>query len=633
MSENRTLKDVFQKYQSIIFNNILHQRPDDVDSLTYWRINILFSMIFAAVLIGLPVFLSVIPMAVKEKLWGLLFFDTMAVIAGLLLLTWPRLGIKKRSLISIFMLFLIGLMVILNVGPLSGGPAWLFAFAVLSGVLLGFRAAILAINLNIVTITMLIVLKANGLWGADLPWFVSASHMGAAAINFIFLNAVVAISVSVLVEGMTQSHEKEKQLAQSLNRERIKLLESQERLEKEIIEHEQTEKALSDSEKKYRYLFNNAPAGIYEIDFGRFRFLEVNNVLCTISGYSQKELLDVDPRSLLTEKSRRLFEKRFEDLQSGKTKNLQMEYEIVTKDGHKKDVVLNNDYIFDDGVLAGARVVVHDITQQKKMQNMIVQSEKMMSVGGLAAGMAHEINNPLAGIMQNAQVVENRLIQEIPGNLKAARESGTSFEAIGRYMEKRGIYNQLKRIRQAGGRAAEIVDNMLSFARKSDSVKMPQNIAELLDKTLVLAQNDYTLQQRFDFKNIEIIRQYDPDIAMVLCNEIKIEQVFFNLIKNASESMAQSGVLHPKLICRIAAEDEAVRVEIIDNGPGMDMDTQNRIFEPFFTTKKVGEGTGLGLSVSYFIIVEDHGGELRVESRPGDNTRFIVKIPIKSERR
>ena len=118
-------------------------------------------------------------------------------------------------------------------------------------------------------------------------------------------------------------------------------------------------------------------------------------------------------------------------------------------------------------------------------------------------------------MMQNAQVIHNRLTQKLPANIDAAYESGTSLEAISEYMEKREILPQLERIREAGQRAADIVDNMLSFARKSDLKKSPHHLDELLEKTLALAKNDYVLHEQFDFKKVDIIREYQPDIPAV----------------------------------------------------------------------------------------------------------------------
>ncbi len=616
-----------KQYHAIVFKGILRIGQDQVDSLTYWRINILFSILFAGVVFGIPIFAFFIRVAIHESLWGLLLIDLLAMISALFLLFFPGISLNVRSIIALFTTYGIGLFVIIHVGPLSGGPAWLFCFAVLSGVLLGSRAAILAIALNSATVILLAFLQIQGIWGAAFPTFHSHQLMIVGLGNFIFLNTLAAISVSVLVKGLTQSHKKEIRLTESLRREKMKLLQTQRNLETEILEHKNTEKALRRSEEKYRYLFNHAPVGIYEIDFTRFKFVEVNAVLCAWSGYTSEEMLAMDPMQFLTDESRAVFVKRFEKLMKGHELEKEMEYEIVTKDGNRLTVLLSNDYLYEDGTLTGARVVVHDITERKKMQSMIIQSEKMMSVGGLAAGMAHEINNPLAGMMQNAQVIKNRLTKPIPANEAAAGEAGISMKAIGRYVEKRDIDQQLDRIGEAGRRAAGIVENMLSFARKSDTKKQYHHLDGIVDKAIALAQNDYSLRRKYNFKKIDVIRQFAGDIPAIACDKSKIQQVVFNIFKNAVEAMAQSGQDDPKVVLIIAKEQGRVRLEIQDNGPGMDADTKRRIFEPFYTTKSVGEGTGLGLSVSYFIIVEDHGGEMTVESGPGKGSRFVIKLP------
>lgn len=273
---------------------------------------------------------------------------------------------------------------------------------------------------------------------------------------------------------------------------------------------------------------------------------------------------------------------------------------------------------------------IQDITIQKQAEKEIIQNEKMMSVGGLAAGMAHEINNPLAGIMQNAQVIKNRLTSSIPANDKAALESETTISSIKKYMKKRKILSSLDNILDAGSNAAKIVDNMLSFARKGDSSKTKCNIFQLLEKTLELAQSDYDLKKKYDFKQIGVIKEFDSAIPDVPCEESKIMQVFFNIIKNATESMyeVEEKTKTPTFIFRLKNLKGMVQIEIEDNGPGMSEDVRNRIFEPFFTTKDVKKGTGLGLSLSYFIIIEDHQGEMEVESTLGKGSKFIIRLPL-----
>lgn len=288
----------------------------------------------------------------------------------------------------------------------------------------------------------------------------------------------------------------------------------------------------------------------------------------------------------------------------------------------------------------GAVIRIDDVTEQVRLEEMMIQSEKMLSVGGLAAGMAHEINNPLSGMMQSASLMSDRLSNlDLPANIQAADEAGTSMETIHAFMEARKILGLLDRIRISGRRAAEIVSNMLSFARKSDSSSSARDMAELIDLCVDLAGSDYDLKKKFDFRQIDIVRDYEEDLPFVPCEAGKIQQVILNILRNGSEAMqekaekdAAAGLKgnKPCFILRLAHEREAgrVRIEIEDNGPGMDEAIRKRVFEPFFTTKPTDQGTGLGLSVSYFIITENHGGAMTVESSPGGGSRFIISLPV-----
>ncbi|GEM_PF-1816946 len=280
----------------------------------------------------------------------------------------------------------------------------------------------------------------------------------------------------------------------------------------------------------------------------------------------------------------------------------------------------------------GAVIRIDDVTEKVRMENMVVLSEKMLSIGGLAAGMAHEINNPLAGMMQNAEVILRRLLMDTPRNDEAARRAGTTMETVRKFLEQRGIITQLKLIHESGTRAATIVRNMLNFARKGDSTPSPVDLRELMDQTIELAGNDYDLKKKFDFKQVRIVRKYDTEMEPVPCERSKIQQVFLNILKNGTEAMHEAHENmgkpeRPTFTIGIHEEDDYAVVEIEDNGPGISEEVRRRIFEPFFTTKDVGTGTGLGLSVSYFIITEEHGGKLEVESVPGSFTKFTVKLP------
>ncbi len=278
----------------------------------------------------------------------------------------------------------------------------------------------------------------------------------------------------------------------------------------------------------------------------------------------------------------------------------------------------------------GAVIRVDDVTQQVRLEEMMIQSEKMLSVGGLAAGMAHEINNPLAGILQNVLVLKNRLLGDLPANHKAAEAAGTTLTAIQKYLALRKLPVMIEAIRSSGSLAAAIVKNMLSFARKSEKVVSNQDLGTLLDQSIDLLKTDYDMRKHYDFKRVEIVRQYDAAVQPVPCESSKIQQVLMNILKNGAEAMAEvtDASDPPTFILRVQDDGAWVRVEIEDNGPGIDEKTRRRIFEPFYTTKPVGKGTGLGLSVSYFIITEDHGGEMAVRSAAkGGGACFVIRLP------
>ena len=281
----------------------------------------------------------------------------------------------------------------------------------------------------------------------------------------------------------------------------------------------------------------------------------------------------------------------------------------------------------------GAVIRLDDVTERVRIEEMIMQTEKMVSVGGLAAGMAHEINNPLSGMMQNAEVALLRLTKDSPANYEAARSVGTSMAAIGEFMEKRSIVEHLQMIREAGKQAASTVQDMLSFSRIDSFQRSKHHLSDLLDRTVKLAENDYDLQKKYDFRSVRIIRDYDRELPMVTCESGKIQQVFYNILKNAAEAMTltdwdRDHDLESTIHLRLQHIDRWAQIEIQDNGPGMDPIVSKRIFEPFFTTKPGNLGTGLGLFSAFFIITDTHAGELRVESELGKGSTFIIRLPF-----
>ena len=281
------------------------------------------------------------------------------------------------------------------------------------------------------------------------------------------------------------------------------------------------------------------------------------------------------------------------------------------------------------GGVAGAVIRLDNVTEKVRTEEMIVQNEKMASMGGLAAGTAHEINNPLAGMLQAVQNIERRISPEFIANQEIAEQCGTNLDAIRNYLKQRKVLEFLKGIQKCGSRAAEIVRNMLQFSRRSDGQVSDSDIVDLINNSVELAGQDYDLKEKYDFRHIEIIREFDAVLPQVTLVATEIEQVLLNLLKNGAQTMQDNPLEKPpQFILRSMVDGPMIRIEVEDNGPGMTEEVRRRVFEPFFTTKEVGTGTGLGLSVSYMIVAQNHSGEMSVESIPGEGTKFVIKLPL-----
>jgi len=394
---------------------------------------------------------------------------------------------------------------------------------------------------------------------------------------------------------------------------------------RDITQNKQAEEALKNAQNYISNIINSMPSVLISVDTDG-RITQWNHEAELITGLSQKDAVSrsfTKVYPLLSDKMEWVCKAiRNREVQKNTQKPRQQAGEIRYEDVIVYPLVAN--------CVQGAVIRIDDVTERVRMEELMVQSEKMLSVGGLAAGMAHEINNPLAGIIQTCEVLTNRLTDTtIPANLIAAKATGVSMEAIQDYMEKRGILKMTGTIRESGRRLAQIVDNMLSFARKSEAQISSCALEKILEKTLELATTDYDLKKQYDFKQIEIKRQYEANLPPIPCEEVKIQQVLLNILRNGAQAMQEAGKENPRFIIRLRLEkaENMICIEIEDNGPGMDDKTRNRIFEPFFTTKPAGVGTGLGLSVSYFIITENHKGTMTVESQPGSGTKFIIHLP------
>jgi signal transduction histidine kinase/ActR/RegA family two-component response regulator len=231
----------------------------------------------------------------------------------------------------------------------------------------------------------------------------------------------------------------------------------------------------------------------------------------------------------------------------------------------------------------------------EEAQSRLLQSEKLGAIGQLVAGVAHELNNPLTGVLGYAQLLMRR--SHDPETRRA-----------------------LEKIDAEATRCKKIVQNLLTFARKQKTAKALIDVNQAVERALELR----AYQLRLD--NIEVITDLAPDLPQTMADFHQLQQAFLNIIVNAHQAM-EGGQRRGRLILRSRREGERIVVEIEDNGPGIPAGLRERIFDPFFTTKEVGTGTGLGLSICYGIF-QEHGGRIGVESEVGRGTRFILELPI-----
>jgi signal transduction histidine kinase len=273
-----------------------------------------------------------------------------------------------------------------------------------------------------------------------------------------------------------------------------------------------------------------------------------------------------------------------------------------------------------------AEVALADL---QKAQERLVQAEKMASLGQLTAGIAHEIKNPL-NFVNNFAKLSDELLEELASILEApiaaldaeAREDAEDILGT--------VRENLSKIDSHGRRADSIVKNMLAHSREGPSERQTANLNGIVEEALNLAYHGARAEHP-DF-NIEIEKSLDPAVGEIECYPHDLLRVFLNLISNGiyaanKRRETDDGALAPTIAVTTRTKGDKVEVEIRDNGSGIPCEILEKVFMPFFTTKPAGEGTGLGLSLSYDIVAKQHGGEINVESEPDTFTAFYVLLP------
>ena len=364
----------------------------------------------------------------------------------------------------------------------------------------------------------------------------------------------------------------------------------------DVTERRKMEKSLRRQEEFQRYLLESFPDLILVIDLeGRYSF--VSSRIRDLLGRTPADMLGKKVDDEAQEQSPE-FLALYRDVSTGAKKFGFCEFGARHRDGSWRTMRANASPLFDaEGKASGVIVSVRDITVERKLEQQIIQSERLAAMGQMIGGFAHELNNPLTSIMGVAE-----LLQE-----------GEKEETTRR---------QLVILQQQARRAADIVQNLMYFSRPPAPGRGPVNLSELVQRTLHL--HTYSLRKN----NVTVDFIPEPSLPAVLGDSHQLMQIFLNLILNAEQAMREArdrGTLR----IRLEKTSNSVVITFQDDGPGIPPEVLPNIFDPFYTTKRPGRGTGLGLSICKAILRE-HGGEIEASSGPGGGAVFRVTLPAQA---
>jgi len=362
---------------------------------------------------------------------------------------------------------------------------------------------------------------------------------------------------------------------------------------RDITERKRVEEELKESEERYRALYEGTYDIVQSVDKNG-KFLYVNPSWLRTLGYTREELPKIKLYDILHSKSIDYCNKMYKKIIDGKSVH-DLRAIFVTKEGRAVQVEGSAVPYIVDGKVVATQGFFHDVTERKKMEEHLMVADRLASIGKLASGVAHELNNPLTGVIGFSELL----------------------------MEK-DVDNEVKEdiaiIHHEAVRAAEVVKNLLTFARKHAPLRQPTNINSIIASVLGLRAYEYKVN------NIKIITSFASNLPMIIADSFQLQQVILNIIINAEYAMDEA---HKGGILKITTEREGnnINISFADNGTGISEKNMKHLFDPFFTTKGVGRGTGLGLSICHGIVTE-HGGRVYARSELGKGTTFIVELPV-----
>ncbi len=423
----------------------------------------------------------------------------------------------------------------------------------------------------------------------------------------------------------------------------------------DITERKQTEAALRYSERHYRRIVETASEGVWMFDADS-KTTFANARMAEMLGYNPEQMQGRSLFDFMDEEGRRVYESYLQRRRQGLPER--HDFRFRRRDGSDLWAIVSATPIFDDeGEFIGVLRMITDISDRKqaeielrqskfrlkakneqlkqalgklkRTQAQLVQSEKMVSLGQLVAGVAHEINNPTSFIYGNVEHAEH-YIQELVELLQLYRQHypnpDPEIEGLSEDIDLDFLLEDLPKLlgsmKSGADRIHQIVLSLRNFARHDESERKPVDLHEGIDSTLTILQ--HRLKARGT--EIEVVREY-AQLPRLDCYPGQLNQVFMNLLANAIDALEdrECPQIRIRTECR---EGDRVVISIGDNGPGMNPEILRRSFDPFFTTKPVGKGTGMGLFVVHQVVVEQHGGRIDCHSQPGEGARFEIEVPI-----
>jgi two-component system, NtrC family, sensor kinase len=410
------------------------------------------------------------------------------------------------------------------------------------------------------------------------------------------------------------------------------------------LAHKQDERAIRESERRYRLMFDSNPHPMWVYDLENLRFLAVNQSAIRKYGYSAEEfhkmtILDIYPPA----EARELL-KNIPLVPNDSGEPVQLQH--LTREGNLIDVEMTS-HTIDWKSRAADLVLANDVTERKRAQSekaimevQLRQAQKLESIGQLAAGIAHEINTPTQYIGDNARFLKDAFedftslltrydqllklseAQEIPREV--VEQLASEIRATDTDYLLREIPNAIQQSIEGVERVSTLVAAMKEFSHPGTKEKTPLNLNKSIESTITVARNEWKYVA-------ELETDYDPDLPLISCLPGEFNQVILNLVVNAAHAIGEAtgNGSQGKGLITVRTRDYAdwVEIQIADSGTGIPEKARARIFDPFFTTKEIGRGTGQGLAIAYAVIVDKHGGSITFETEMGQGTTFTILLP------